>query len=92
MGLETMMEPFNSLRAPVFAKNGLACSSQPLAAALGAEILRAGGNTADAAVAMAAMVNITEPMRLNSVAIAWCSCIGMASFSDLTPAAARVRA
>ncbi len=62
MGLETMMEPFNSLRAPVFAKNGLACSSQPLAAALGAETLRAGGNAADAAVAMAAMVNITEPM------------------------------
>src|SRR5271169_1402502 len=59
MGPETMMEPFNSLRAPVFAKNGLACSSQPLAAALGGEILRAGGNAADAAVAMAAMVNIT---------------------------------
>jgi gamma-glutamyltranspeptidase/glutathione hydrolase len=62
MGPETMMEPFNSLRAPVYAKNGLACSSQPLAAALGGEILRAGGNAADAAVAMAAMVNITEPM------------------------------
>ena len=57
-----MMEPFNSLRAPVFAKNDLACSSQPLAAALGAEILRMGGNAAYAAVAMAAMVNITEPM------------------------------
>ena len=54
-----MMEPFNSLRAPGFAKNGLACSSQPLVAALGGEILRAGGNAADAAVAM---VNITEPM------------------------------
>jgi len=56
------MKPFNSQRAPVFAKNGMACSSQPLAAAVGRDILRAGGNAADAAVAMAAMVNITEPM------------------------------
>ncbi len=40
----------------------MACSSQPLAAAVGRDILRAGGNAADAAVAMAAMVNVTEPM------------------------------
>jgi gamma-glutamyltranspeptidase/glutathione hydrolase len=56
------MKSFNSQRAPIFAKNGMACSSQPLAAAVGRDILRAGGNAADAAVAMAAMVNITEPM------------------------------
>lgn len=56
------MNPFNSQRAPVLAKNGMACSSQPLAAAVGRDILKAGGNAADAAVAMAAMVNITEPM------------------------------
>jgi gamma-glutamyltranspeptidase/glutathione hydrolase len=40
----------------------MACSSQPLAAAVGRDILKAGGNAADAAVAMAAMVNVTEPM------------------------------
>jgi gamma-glutamyltranspeptidase/glutathione hydrolase len=40
----------------------MACSSQPLAAALGRDILKAGGNAADAAVAMAAMVNVAEPM------------------------------
>ena len=56
------MRPFNPERAPVFAKNGMACSSQPLAAAVGRDILKAGGNAADAAVAMAAMVNVTEPM------------------------------
>jgi gamma-glutamyltranspeptidase / glutathione hydrolase len=56
------MKPFNAQRAPVYAKNGMACSSQPLAATIGHEILRAGGNAADAAVAMAAMVNVTEPM------------------------------
>jgi len=56
------MRPFTPERAPVFAKNGMACSSQPLAAAVGRDILKAGGNAADAAVAMAAMVNVTEPM------------------------------
>jgi len=56
------MKPFDNRRAPVFAKHGIACSSQPLAAAVGRDILKAGGNAADAAVAMAAMVNVTEPM------------------------------
>jgi gamma-glutamyltranspeptidase/glutathione hydrolase len=40
----------------------MACSSQPLAATVGRDILKAGGNAADAAIAMAAMVNVTEPM------------------------------
>ncbi len=62
LGPQTRMNPFNNQRAPVFAKNGMACSSQPIAAAVGRDILRAGGNAADAAVAMAAMVNVTEPM------------------------------
>ena len=56
------MKPADARRAPVYGKNGMACSSQPLAAAAGADILKAGGNAADAAVAMAAMVNVTEPM------------------------------
>lgn len=56
------MESFTNLRAPVYSKNGIACSSHPLAAGVGRDILKAGGNAADAAVAMAAMVNVTEPM------------------------------
>src|SRR5271165_4088088 len=56
------MRPFNAERAPVFARAGMACSSTPLAAMVGRDILRAGGNAADAALAMAAMVNVAEPM------------------------------
>lgn len=49
-------------RAPVYATHGMTCSSQPLVAVVGRDILKAGGNAADAAVAMAAMINLTEPM------------------------------
>jgi gamma-glutamyltranspeptidase / glutathione hydrolase len=56
------MRSFNAKRAPLFAKIGMACSSQPLAASVGRDILKVGGNAADAAIAMAAMVSVTEPM------------------------------
>src|SRR5208283_940498 len=58
----TCMRAFNAERAPVFSRTAMACSSTPLAAVVGRDILRAGGNAADAALAMAAMVNVAEPM------------------------------
>lgn len=48
-------------RSPVFCTKGMAASSQPLASAAGARIMAQGGNAADAAVAMAAVLNLTEP-------------------------------
>lgn len=40
---------------------GMIACSQPLAAAAGLKILNMGGNAADAAVAVSAVLNLTEP-------------------------------
>ena len=56
------METFHSRRAPTYATHGMVASSQPLATQIGLQTLKEGGNAVDAAIAMAAMLNITEPM------------------------------
>jgi gamma-glutamyltranspeptidase/glutathione hydrolase len=52
---------FHSRRSPVYGRDGMVATSQPLATAAGLEILSKGGNAADAAVAAGAALNVTEP-------------------------------
>ena len=49
-------------RSPAVGKHGMAATSQPLATQAAIEILQAGGNAVDAAIAANAVLGVTEPM------------------------------
>ncbi|GFS01906.1 gamma-glutamyltranspeptidase [Elysia marginata] len=63
---------FASRRSVVIAKNGCVASSNPLSSQIGLDILKKGGNAADAAVAVAAALNVTEPMSTGLGGDAFC--------------------
>jgi gamma-glutamyltranspeptidase/glutathione hydrolase len=53
---------FLDRRSPVFAGRAMATSSSPLVTRVGLRVLEQGGNAIDAAVAMAGMLALAEPM------------------------------
>ena len=57
------LDHYVSRRSPVAARHGAVAASQPLAATIGCDVLRAGGNAADAAVATAAALQVTVPAQ-----------------------------
>ena len=65
----------NRNRSTVVCRHGMACTSQPLATVAALDVLKAGGNAIDAAIAANAMLGLVEPM-MNGIgsdlfAIAW---------------------
>ncbi|XP_023147133.2 glutathione hydrolase-like YwrD proenzyme [Amphiprion ocellaris] len=63
---------FSSRRSPVVCLHGCAASSQPLSSRIGVDVLKRGGNAADAAVAIAAALAVTEPSSTGPGGDAFC--------------------
>ncbi len=58
--MKPMSFDFHSRRSMVVARRGMVASSNPLASQAGLRVLQRGGNAADAVVATAAVLNVTE--------------------------------
>lgn len=53
--------PGQALRSEAVAVNGMVCASHPLAAQIGLDVLKNGGNAVDAAIATSAAMGLMEP-------------------------------
>lgn len=66
---------YSSRRSLVYARNGMVSTTQPLAAGAGLDILKAGGNAVDAAIAAASCMTVLEPtsngLGSDAFAIVW---------------------
>ncbi len=61
MNFNSQKYTYASKRKVVYGKKGMVCTSQPLAAQAGLDILKKGGNAIDAAIATAACLTVVEP-------------------------------
>ena len=75
-------------RRTIFARNGMVCTGQPLAAQAGLRMLLQGGNAIDAALATAICLTVVEPTATGWAAmpLPWC---GSKTISTVSTAAVR---
>ena len=58
---DTLKNDYPSRRSVIYGRKGMVCTSQPLAAQAGLDIIKQGGNAIDAAIATAACMTVLEP-------------------------------
>ena len=58
---DTQKNDYPSRRSVIYGRKGMVCTSQPLAAQAGLDIIKQGGNAIDAAIATAACMTVLEP-------------------------------
>ena len=58
---DTLKYGYPSRRSVIYGRKGMVCTSQPLAAQAGLDIIKQGGNAIDAAIATAACMTVLEP-------------------------------
>lgn len=61
MNFDALKNSYPSRRSVVYSRRGMVCTSQPLAAQAGLDMLKQGGNAIDAAIATAACMTVLEP-------------------------------
>ncbi|MCS5631028.1 MAG: gamma-glutamyltransferase [Pirellulaceae bacterium] len=61
-GYDRPVRPSNQSQSVAVALHGMVATSHPLAAQTGLDVLKSGGNAADAAIAVNAMLGVVEPM------------------------------
>lgn len=75
MKFDYLQYRYPSRRSVIFGQRGMVCTSQPLAAQAGLDILKQGGNAADAIIATAACMTVLEPtsngMGSDAFALYW---------------------
>lgn len=75
MNYDALKNSYPSRRSIVYGKKGMVCTSQPLAAQAGLDMIKKGGNAIDAIVATAACMTVLEPtsngIGSDSFALIW---------------------
>ena len=61
MKFNALEHRYPSARNLIYGRKGMVCTSQPLAAQAGLDVLKKGGNAVDAVIAAAATLTVTEP-------------------------------
>ena len=61
MNYDALKNSYPSRRSVVYGRKGMVCTSQPLAAQAGLDMIKKGGNAVDAAIATAACMTVLEP-------------------------------